>query len=416
MLGIHNLLLNVLIILVAALAYFGLGLSGQKGRRLIIGVFCGVAVTLCMLFPFTVFPGYFYDLRIIPFLVAILYGGYSSGLLVAVLLLIVRYMIGGGGFEATLFSYIPMFILTLLYLNVSKRYPHSPIIPATAFAFCASVFVSASSMMNHEVLYDYLSFFVYYCVLVTVCMWITVYLIETMRDNIRMRDEILQTEKMQVLGEMAATIAHEIRNPLTVAKGFIQLLGSRSKDETNRRYSGIILDEIERTESVISEYLSYAKPQAEKSETIDVKARLYSIAASMEPFVASHGHGMTFSSEDHIYVRGEPRKFSQAIVNLIKNGVEAMEQSGTIRVSVRKAQDLAIIEISDTGVGMTKEQLQHIGNAFYSTKSKGTGLGLMVTFRILKAMNGDIKVSSEWRKGTTFTIRIPCAVLAGEDS
>lgn len=95
--------------------------------------------------------------------------------------------------------------------------------------------------------------------------------IETMRDNIHMRDEIYRSEKLSVLGELAATIAHEIRNPITVSKGFLQLLKARSHNETDLKYAVLALEEIDRAEGIISEYLMYAKPQAEKVEKLMLK-------------------------------------------------------------------------------------------------------------------------------------------------
>jgi two-component system sporulation sensor kinase B len=98
------------------------------------------------------------------------------------------------------------------------------------------------------------------------------------------------------------------------------------------------------------------------------------------------------------------------MVNLFKNAVEAMEESGAIKVTAYMDKNKnVVIEVSDTGVGMTSEQMSLLGNPFYSTKAKGTGLGLMVTYRIIEALHGEIKVTSERAKGTTFTVTIPSA-------
>lgn len=411
MLGVHNLLLNFLFVLVTVLIYFSLGLYRKKNCNLIIGGLCSMAIIFCMSFPFTVFPGYIYDLRVVPFLISILYGGFSSGFIAAVVLLLYRYLLGGEGFEATMFSYLPMFILTVVFLKFSSRLSHkSRFITGTALAFCSALSVVISSLIKHDqVIHEQISFFIYYGVLLTVCMWISIYIIETLRDNIRMRDEIQRSEKLQVLGELAATIAHEIRNPLTVAKGFIQLLVSRSRDDIDLRYASIILNEIDRAESVISDYLTYAKPQAEKIERIDVKTQIVNVINIMEPFVTSHGHVITYNLEESLYIDAEPKKISQVLVNLIKNAVEAMEQSGSIKVNAFLDRNYAVIEVTDTGVGLTNEQILLLGNPFYSTKAKGTGLGLMVTYRIIEALHGEIKVKSEKGKGTTFSLFIPRA-------
>ncbi len=410
--GVDNLLLNFLYILVAVLVYFSLGLYKKKSFKLIIGGFCSSAVVFCMTFPFTVFPGYIYDLRIVPFLISILYGGFTSGFIVSIVLLLFRYLIGGDGFEVTVVAYMPMFVLTILFLKIIRNLSNKIyIMYGTALALTSSLCVSISSLIMNDVDGEqYAWFFVYYCVLVTVCMWVCMYIIETTRENIRMRDEIQRSEKLHVLGELAATIAHEIRNPLTVAKGFIQLLVTRSRDDTDLRYSNIVLDEIDRAETIISDYLTYAKPEAGKIERIDVKVQLLNIINIMESYVISHGHVITYKLEESLFIDGEHKKISQAMVNLFKNAVEAMEESGAIKVTAYMDKNKnVVIEVSDTGVGMTSEQMSLLGNPFYSTKAKGTGLGLMVTYRIIEALHGEIRVTSERAKGTTFTVTIPSA-------
>ncbi|MHA7750889.1 ATP-binding protein [Paenibacillus chondroitinus] len=399
-------LLNFLFILVGALSYFAFGLYKNKHSKIIIGVFSGVSVVFCMSFPFTVFPGYIYDLRIIPFLVALIYGGYGAGGLVAVTLILYRLYLGGSGFIVTTLSYIPIYILVLVFLKLRKEGKQN-ILFGMLFSLLSALIVSVWSTIqlqndidHHEI------FFVYYCVIITVCSWITFFFIETMRDNIHMRDEIYRSEKLSVLGELAATIAHEIRNPITVSKGFLQLLKSRTQNETDLKYSILALEEIDRAEAIISEYLMYAKPQAEKVEKIDVKAHLSNVISITEPYVTSKGHIVESQLED-LYVYGESKKLTQVMINLIKNAAEAIEKNGKITIHAFAQNKYAVIEIMDTGIGMNEEQLQRLGNPFYSTKAKGTGLGLMVSYRIIEALGGTIRVQSKQGIGTKFSVLIP---------
>lgn len=411
MLEADYILLNFLFILVGALSYFAFGFYKNKHDKLILGVISSVSVLFCMSFPFTVFPGYIYDLRIIPVLVALIYGGYRSGVLVITVLLVYRYYLGGSGFAVSALSYIPIFMIVLIFLKLRKRISSKQnTLVGTLMALMSALTVSVCSLirLNNDWV-DHGAFFVYYCFILTICSWITFFFVETMRDNVRMRDELYRTEKLSVLGELAATIAHEIRNPITVSKGFLQLLKSRLPSETDLKYTTLALEEIDRAEAIISEYLMYAKPQAEKLEKIDVKAHLSHVISITEPYITSKGHVVASQMED-LFVHADAKKLTQVMINIIKNAAEAIEKNGKITIHAYAQNKQAVIEIIDTGVGMNENQLLLLGNPFYSTKTKGTGLGLMVSYRIIEALGGTIHVQSKVGTGTKFSVHIPMAV------
>jgi two-component system sporulation sensor kinase B len=396
---------------VSILTYFSVGLYRTKYKEIFIALHGSFAVVFCMSFPFTVFPGYIYDLRILPFIIATLYGGLRSGLFVALVLLLYRYLIGGNGFIVTCITYIPIFIFSVIFLNFYKRLSKKKTITfGTLLALGSALFVSLGSIIKSDaVILQHLTFFVYYCFLLTTCAWIALYIIETMKDNVKMREEIHRSEKLNVIGELAATIAHEICNPLTVTKGFIQLIKSRSKNETDLKYSTLALEEIDRAESIISEYLMYAKPQADKIEKVNVKEHIHTVLKIIESYITSHGHTLKHNIEDALYINADAKKFTQVMINLMKNAVEAMEQDGRLMINVYAQGNDVVIEIIDTGVGMTEDQLSRVGVPFYSTKDKGTGLGLMVCYRIIEAMDGKIHVESAKGLGTKFSVVIPKA-------
>ncbi|MBP1963098.1 ATP-binding protein [Paenibacillus aceris] len=412
MLGIDQLVLNFLFILVSILTYFSLGLYKTKKKEILIGVHGSISVIFCMSFPFTVFPGYIYDLRILPFIIAILYGGVRPGLFVALVLLLYRYLLGGNGFIVTCISYIPIFIFTAIFLRyyngLSKK---KTITFGTILALCSALFVTMGSIIkSDDIILQNLGFFVFYCIVLVACSWSALYIIETMKDNVKMRDEIHRSEKLNVLGELAATIAHEIRNPLTVSKGFIQLIKSRSTNDTDLNYSTLALEEIDRAESIISEYLMYAKPQADKYEKVNVKEHLYTVLKIIEPYTTSQGHIINHNFEDALCIIADAKKFTQVMINLVKNAVEAMEQDGQLTINVYASNNNVVIEVIDTGVGMSEDQLSRLGVPFYSTKDKGTGLGLMVCYRIIEALDGKIQVKSTKGIGTKFSVIIPKAL------
>ncbi|GAA0852821.1 hypothetical protein GCM10008915_71930 [Bifidobacterium pullorum subsp. gallinarum] len=231
-----------------------------------------------------------------------------------------------------------------------------------------------------------------------------------MRRNswMRSQEEILRTEKMKMVGELAAGMAHEIRNPLTSIKGFIQL--SKNQSYNIQPWYEVIMGEITRVGELTAEFLHFSKPHASnmKVESLtDCMTRVYSLCESE---AASHGHLFTLDlSDDPIHIVMDRDKIIQVLINLIRNSFQAMEHTGTVRISLEAVEALAVVRVEDTGKGIADENLAKIFDPFYTTKEEGTGLGLSLCQKIVEDHGGRITVQSEFGKGTTFTLRIPLA-------
>lgn len=224
-----------------------------------------------------------------------------------------------------------------------------------------------------------------------------------------MEDQLRKSDTLTVVGELAAGIAHEIRNPMTALKGFIQLLQNSMKDEQYAMYFDVITSELKRIESIITEFLVLAKPQAisyqRKSVTVIMKETLdlLSAQASLDnvQFETSIENGLP-----EIYC--EPNQLKQVFINILKNAIEVMPKGGTVSVLLSKVEEeQVLISIMDEGSGIPEDKLKKLGEPFYTTKDRGTGLGLMVSYKIVEEHNGTIEVNSELGKGTTFHIKLP---------
>lgn len=238
-------------------------------------------------------------------------------------------------------------------------------------------------------------------------MGLVVYLAEFVRETAYIRSQIHRSEKLNLISELAASVAHEVRNPLTVVRGFVQLLREDSNPK-NKEYIHLMLTELDRAEFIISDYLNLAKPQAGVTDKFDVSETAHEVIEIMSSFALMNGVHIQLLTDRELFVRGEKVKIKQALMNLLKNGIEAMnDNEGVIKVSVVKSGPNIVVCIRDQGEGMTNEQIENLGLPFYSTKEKGTGLGLMVTFRIIESMGGSLEFESDRGKGTTATIRIP---------
>lgn len=214
-----------------------------------------------------------------------------------------------------------------------------------------------------------------------------------------------RAEKLRIISDLAASVAHEVRNPLQVTRGFLQLLGER--ELSNRRYYEMAIEELDRASSIITDFLTFAKPEMESLTVLDVADELGKIRAIMSPHASLNGVTLRFDVQEPVSIEGNSSRFKQAIINFIKNGIEASDSGGEIEIRAFRQGENAVIRIRDNGSGMDEEQMAKLGTPYYSTKTKGTGLGLMVTFRIIEAMNGTISFHSQKGKGTEVTLRFP---------
>lgn len=224
-----------------------------------------------------------------------------------------------------------------------------------------------------------------------------------------MEERLRKSDTLNVVGQLAAGIAHEIRNPMTALKGFIQLLqGSMSHEsETYHMYFEVIMSELKRIESIITEFLVLAKPQATHYEKNDVAKVMQETVDLLSVQATMHNIQIEATYEPVPPVYCDSKQLKQVFINMLKNAIEVMPKGGTITVSVQHVDEGVRIAIRDQGCGIPKEKIKKIGEPFYTTKERGTGLGLMVSYKIIEEHRGRIDIESEVGVGTTFYITLP---------
>lgn len=226
---------------------------------------------------------------------------------------------------------------------------------------------------------------------------------------IRHEEELMiMSEKSSVIGHLAASVAHEIRNPLTSIKGFIQLM--QSTNELNSCYLDIMLDEIDRINTITSEMLILGKNQEVNYQRLDIRESIQQVLTLMKAQTNLNNIELLYKEKNQpVMIKANDAQIKQVLINLIKNSIEAISEKGKIMIDFEMVQNEAILTIADNGAGMEPERLERIGELFYSTKEKGTGIGLAVCKKIIQRHNGEISFKSEKNKGTIVTIRIPLA-------
>jgi len=234
----------------------------------------------------------------------------------------------------------------------------------------------------------------------------SVHVVRDITELKQLQKKLVISEKMAALGEVAAKVAHEIRNPLVSVGGFAKRL-EKKLDGNLQEYAGIIVKEVSRLEGILKEILGFVKEARLAKEPVDLNLLLEDIIRLMESDIEDRGVTLKkgYRVIPEIFV--DPNRVKEAIVNILTNAVQSLSGAGVIDIRTFERGHEVVLEIRDTGKGIPEEELPSIFNPFYTTKSTGTGLGLAITHRIIQEHNGRIEVESELDKGTVFRIYLP---------
>lgn len=352
------------------------------------------------------------DIRQLPFIIGALYGGRRVMVGLLFVLVFYRFQVGlGDGFYSTLVLYLifsaclwPVLPKFLEAVTLKKRLKIVLLVSVIWTLLLIGVFLGFGAEMGIKgYAISVVSVVVHF---IGVILFVS--FIEKVRQERVLLNDLKKLERLKIVGDIAASISHEVRNPLTVTKGFLQLLrGNDVPLEKKEQYIKLSLDELQRAEEIITDYLTFAKPSLENVVVVELNHEIDYIHKVLAPFATMNNTTIQIDRIEKLYVAADRQKLHQALINLAKNGIEAMGPEGILTIKLLETDIDAIIKIEDTGAGMTTEQLDRLGTPYYSTKEKGTGLGTMVVYSIIKVMGGQISVDSIVGKGTCFTIVIP---------
>ncbi|MED2258101.1 MULTISPECIES: ATP-binding protein [Brevibacillus] len=380
--------------------------------RAFILVTSSICMFLAMTFATSVSEGVIFDIRHIIVFFALVYGGVRIALVLLIESALYRYYLGGEGIWLALLALVVTFAISLL---MYRRYKAS--YRKTLYIFLTGALFSLVALgLTYLYFPTYVSHHpAYYLFVIPVQNFVGIWLLLSLFSKCVSDKELFirhaQNEKIETMSHVAASLAHEVRNPLTAVKGFLRLIQENPENITKTdQYIRISMDEIQRTEAILTEYLALSKPLKERTELINVCDQLYVVREVMLPFANMHNVELELQAyEKPVTILANPDEFKQVLVNFIKNAIEACEETvnGKVSLSLFIEKSNAMLIIKDNGIGMDEGQIKRLGSIYFSTKTSGTGLGLTYSYHVIHAFGGSVSVSSKPKVGTKFTITFP---------
>ncbi|WP_307329755.1 sensor histidine kinase [Evansella vedderi] len=369
-----------------------------------------IAIISCISIPIKVEGGFILDLRLVATIIGGIYGGIPASIVLWLTNISYRSLFGGEGVETTVvLATVHMIFFVFLFPKLKKLTKTEKLLIGTVTGYFSSIFTIAYITIFYSPTVPFVVS-ITLILLQTTAVAIIIYFQELMGEMTIMKNEILRTEKMEIVSQLASSISHEVRNPLTVVKGFLQLMrDSNLPPEKRNEFLKISISELDRANSIIGDYLAFAKPSQERQENLCINVELEKTVEVITPLANMNSVTVKVHSiSEELFIKGEKQLLQQCLLNITKNCIEAMPKGGELTLGITRNDNDILLHISDTGVGMSEEQLKKIGEPYFSTKGEaGTGLGMMTSLRIIQSMGGSLKITSQENKGTNFELCFP---------
>ncbi|MBA1336974.1 MAG: hypothetical protein HPY66_3410 [Firmicutes bacterium] len=234
-----------------------------------------------------------------------------------------------------------------------------------------------------------------------------VLVLEDVSELRKLENQVRRADKLSAVGELASGVAHEIRNPLGIIKAIAQTINGEIKNDDAKEGIGIIVQEVDRANSVIKNLLDFARPNIGNTKVHRLNSIMEDTIRITRKYAEQNRVEMVYEAVGEIFVQADKEKLQQAFVNVILNSVQAMPDGGSLNISVAEDERTAKVSFADNGTGIPPDRLEKVFEPFYTTKDMGTGLGLAITHRIIEEHKGYIEVESTVGKGTVVSIYLP---------
>lgn len=339
----------------------------------------------------------------IPFIISILYMRKAASSLLAIVM-IVFYFFHGYNLDVLLIEYM-VYLLIFIIMNKKKK-SYNYILLTFLFIKGVSLTIENFYLIGNDnavtLCKIFLSLIAFYLIGVLVISIINIF-----EKTISLNQTLKELEREKNLKNSLFKITHEVKNPIAVCKGYLAMMDYDDIDKV-KRYNSIIQDEIDRTLDIMDNFSEYTKIKI-NTDIMDVDSLIQDTISSMKMYLENCDVKINynFDDKDEILINGDYNRLKQVIINMLKNSCEAIEGDGKIDITLKKSKRYVIIKLKDNGKGMTEEELEKIGQLFYSSKDKGCGIGVSLSSEIIRLHQGELKYKSVLGEYTEAIIKLP---------
>jgi len=233
-------------------------------------------------------------------------------------------------------------------------------------------------------------------------------IIRDISEQKKLEEKLIRSGRLAAVGTTVAHVVHEIKSPLMIIGGFSHQIRNSLEDENAIKKLDMILDEVSRLERLVASLGDFTKVYNLVTRPADINSVVQDVLKIFSGIYPPEKYPMKVElASDLTEIQCDPDKLKQVVINIITNGVEAMEESGSIFIKTKRYEGGVEIQIRDEGIGISDEDIFHIFEPFYTTRDRGSGLGLAISYKIVEAHGGELWAESVKGKGTTFFVRLP---------
>lgn len=397
----ENLLVHDIIILFPILMYQYFTLYRQNMKRekskIIFSFVLFLSLYLSMFYKQYIPNDYIFICIILPFIIVLINKRDLDSFIISIIL--IDYLIDETSYN--IYLTLGFFIMVYIIYFIYKRTDKSDNFLINSVAIVLSFIIIINALLNNSSLITPLVSIVIYLINIKL---ITLSINES-NNIINLHMNLKEFEKEKNIKINLFKITHEIKNPLAVVNGYLSMFDVDNKEKATK-YITIIKAEVDRTLNLLSDFMEFTKIKIQK-EIIDFNDLIEEVKDILLPIFNSKDIDYNFKCQDNIIINADYNRLKQVILNIIKNAVEACSENGHVTTTVFKESNTLYIYVKDNGSGMDKDTMTRIKEPFYTTKEKGTGLGVSLSREIIEGHGGNLSYSSRAGKGTTCKITLP---------
>lgn len=344
-----------------------------------------------------------YDVLLVnmPIIISILYNRKHTTIVISLILIIFNCSMGENTI-ITVLEYL-FYILIFVVLTIKIKKQETIILTFTCIkgiVMTIEEYYISNNQNIETIIKIIISLTVFYLIGILV-----INIISKIEETISLNQTLKELEKEKNLKNSLFKITHEVKNPIAVCKGYLSMIDYDNK-EKSQKYNEIILSEIDRALDIMDNFSQYTKISIKK-DIMDIDYLINDTIDSLMPIFKTKNIKIEYKSVDEIYINGDYKRLKQVLINILKNSSEAIKTKGLIKISIKQNKKTVTIEIKDNGCGISKENLEKIGDLFYSSKQKGCGIGVALSKEIISQHNGELIYKSEENKYTKVIIKLP---------